>query len=179
MEKGQTTTKARFRKRKDIRNMVTMAIMNEAYSFNKPPQLIGNFDATQFIITGNSEELFVTIKKSNMDDITDIEIENQPLSSVTDAKLSHAVKWMMLANANANGNLSVDVFLLSDPSMESDELSFYQISGLSHSTDLKSFGYLCFTKKRAGNLIFFSWYICHSNPIRQRMSIITFNRIGR
>jgi len=179
MEKGQTTTKARFRKRKDIRNMVTMAIMNEAYSFNKPPQLIGNFDATQFIITGNSEELFVTIKKSNMDDITDIEIENQPLSSVTDAKLSQAVKWMMLANANANGNLSVDVFLLSDPSMESDELSFYQISGLSHSTDLKSFGYLCFTKKRAGNLIFFSWYICHSNPIRQRMSIITFNRIGR
>jgi len=137
--------------------MVTMAVMNEAYSFNKPPQLIGNFDATQFILTGNSEELLVTIKKNHPDDIIDGDVENQPLSSVADTKLSQAVKWMMLANAN--GNLSVDVFLLSDPDMESEEFSFYQISGLSHSTDPKSFGYLCFTKTRAGNLKFFLWYI--------------------
>jgi len=84
MEKGQRTTKARHRERKDIRNMVTMAVMNEAYSFNKPPQLIGNFDATQFILTGNSEELLVTIEKNHPDDIIDGDVENQPLSSVAD-----------------------------------------------------------------------------------------------
>jgi len=75
---------------------------------------------------------------------------------------------MMLANAN--GNLSVDVFILSDLDMESEEFSFYQISDLSHSTDPKSFGYLCFTKTRAGNLKIFSLvHYSHSYPIRQRM----------
>jgi hypothetical protein len=47
---------------KDLRNMVAMAIMNEAYAKFKLPQMIENFDATQFIISGSNEDMFVTIK---------------------------------------------------------------------------------------------------------------------
>ena len=62
-EKGQTTTKARYREGKDIRNMVSMAAMNEAFAAGKPPHLIANFDATQFVVTEKNGELLVTIKK--------------------------------------------------------------------------------------------------------------------
>jgi hypothetical protein len=62
-EKGQTTTSARYRESKDIRNMISMAAMNEAFADDKPPHLLGNFDATQFVVSEKNGELFVTIKK--------------------------------------------------------------------------------------------------------------------
>ena len=37
-EKGQTITNARDREKKDIRNMLSMAVMNEALAKDKPPQ---------------------------------------------------------------------------------------------------------------------------------------------
>lgn len=66
MEIGQTITKARFREKRGIRNMVLMTIMNEAV-LGKHSHPISNFDATQFIMTDNSREVLVTIKK-NADD---------------------------------------------------------------------------------------------------------------
>jgi len=44
-----------------------VSIMNEAYAKFKRPQMIGNFDATQFIICGSNEKMFVTIKKETND----------------------------------------------------------------------------------------------------------------
>jgi len=103
VECGQSMTNARHKEMKDLRNMVSMAIMNEAYAKFKPPQMIGNFDATQFIISGSNEEMFVTIKKET-NDIS----ECLPFTIVEDSKFSQAVKWMMLCYAN--GNLCDDIF---------------------------------------------------------------------
>jgi hypothetical protein len=151
VECGQSMTNARHKEMKDIRNMVSMAIMNEAYAKFKPPQMIGNFDATQFIISGTSEEMFVTIKNE-----TNNNPDCLPLTVVEDSKLSQAVKWMMLCNAN--GNLCDDVFLVSDPNMDGEDFDCHPIIGLSHNTD-PSVGWLCFSKTRAGNLKFFTWYL--------------------
>jgi hypothetical protein len=65
---------------KDTRNMVSMAVMNQAKL--KAPQMIGNYDATQFILSGTCEELLVTIKEDN-----DNCKEGAPLSKVEDSKL--------------------------------------------------------------------------------------------
>jgi hypothetical protein len=82
-ENGQTMTNARHKEMKDIRNMVSMAVMNDAYAKFKAPQMIGNFDATQFIMSGSNEEMLVTVKKeqSNGD-------ECLPLTTVEESKLS-------------------------------------------------------------------------------------------
>jgi hypothetical protein len=153
VEKGQSMTNARHKESKDIRNMVSMAVMNEAYAKFKAPQMIGNYDATQFILSGTCEELLVTIKEDNYN----MYKQDVPLSKVEDSKLCQAVKWMMLCNAN--GNLCNDVFLISDPSMKEDEFNCHQITGLSHNTDPSSTGWLCFCQTRVGNLKFFSWYL--------------------
>jgi len=163
-ENGQTMTNARHKEMKDIRNMVSMAVMNEAYAKFKAPQMIGNFDATQFIMSGSNEEMLVTVKKeqSNGD-------ECLPLTTVEESKLSQAVKWVMLCNAN--GNLGDDVFLISDPNMNEEDFDCHSIIGLSHNTDPASVGWLCFSKSRAGNLKFLTWYqitivVCFVNKCR-------------
>jgi hypothetical protein len=153
VEKGQVMSNARHKEMKDIRNMVSMAVMNEAYAKFKPPQLIGNFDGTQFIMSGTNEELLVTIKGKTSTDNYD----HLPLTIVQDSKLSQAVKWIMLGNAN--GNLSEDIFLISDTDMDENECEFHQITGLSHNTDPSSSGWLCIVKSRCGNLKFFTWYL--------------------
>jgi hypothetical protein len=146
-EKGQTMTKARFRERKDTRNFVSMAAMNEVLAKDKPPQLIGNFDATQFVISNKNSELLVTIKNENSNDESEF-----PLTNVEEVMLNQAVKWMMLCNAN--GNLADDVFLLSDPDMDKDAFTCDKIVGLSHNTSPTASGWLCFCKTRCGNMKF-------------------------
>lgn len=47
-EKGQTMTKARARESYDVRNFVTMAVMNECFAKGKHPQMIANCDASTF-----------------------------------------------------------------------------------------------------------------------------------
>jgi hypothetical protein len=149
-EKGQTISKARLRE-SNVRNMISMAVLNEASASNKPPQLVGNFDATQFIVTDTNQELLVTIK---MNDDTS---ENEPLTLVEDSTLSRGIKWMMLCNAN--GNLGKSVFLVEDSSLKDGDFTKDCIRGLAPGTDPKSDGWLCFTKTRAGNNEFFKWYI--------------------
>lgn len=50
-EKGQTTTEARARENRDIRNMVSVAAANYAFAKDNPPNLIANFNATLFEIS--------------------------------------------------------------------------------------------------------------------------------
>jgi hypothetical protein len=54
---GQTTSVARDREAKDIRNMLSIAAMNEAFGKDKSPQMIGNFDGTLFKVDFINMEL--------------------------------------------------------------------------------------------------------------------------
>jgi hypothetical protein len=141
-EKGQTTTKARYRESQEIRNMVTLAAMNEAFAAGKPPHLIGNFDATQFVVSDKNGELLVTIKKKCSED--------EPVTLVEDAILDQAIKWMFLCTAN--GHLGDDVFLISDSTMDAEEFQKVQIRGLTHNSRPADIGWLCFCKTRYGDL---------------------------
>lgn len=153
-EKGQTTTKARHRESRDIRNFISMATMNQAYASDKPPHMIGNYDATQFIVSVKNEELLITIKKEHLDGSRDD--GDVPLTNVEDSALDFGVKWMMMGNAL--GHLGVSIFLVNDPNMDADDFHAYEILGLSHIVEPSAKGYLCFCKTRAGNAKFFQWY---------------------
>ena len=131
-----------------------MASMNQAYAADKPPQLIGNYDATQFIVSEKNQELLVTIKRENIDGTSND--GDVPLTNVEDSTLDFGVKWMMIANAL--GHLGEDVFLVNDPNMDAEDFNHYKILGLSHRNNPSSCGYLCFCKTRAGNTQFFKWY---------------------
>lgn len=154
IEKGQKTTKARHRESKDIRNFIGMAIMNEACAKDKPPQMIGNYDATQFVVSVKNEELLITIKREHLNGSVDD--GNLPMTSVDDSALSFGIKWMM--TANAIGHLGDDVFLVNDPNMNPEDFHAYQIKGLTHRNDPEKSGWICFCKTRAGNANFFHWY---------------------
>lgn len=160
IEKGQKTTKARHRESKDIRNFAGMAIMNEACAKGKPPQMIGNYDATQFVVSVKNEELLITIKREHLDGSVDD--GNLPLTSVDDSALSFGIKWMM--TANAIGHLGDDVFLVNDPNMSSEDFHCYPMKGLTHRNIPEKSGWLCFCKTRAGNANFFHWYSSEIMP---------------
>ena len=64
-EKGQKTTCARRTASLDIRNFITMAAMNEYCGKNKSWHLIGNMDATQFLLQFTSNLRLILIQKDN------------------------------------------------------------------------------------------------------------------
>jgi hypothetical protein len=45
--------------------MISMAIMHEGLAKDLPPQMLGNFDATQFILTFKNNEMLITIKRKS------------------------------------------------------------------------------------------------------------------
>lgn len=147
---GQTTTTARDREKRDIRNNLSMACMNEAYAKDKLPHLIGNTDACQFTVSLEDNEVKAFIHDHPEEDGT-------PVTSVNDAPLNQAVKWTLCCNGN--GNVGSDVFLISDSTLAADDMKHYLVPGLSHSSDPKANGYLCVTKTRAGNYKYFDWYL--------------------
>jgi hypothetical protein len=96
LDKGQTTTNAGYRESRDIRNFISMAVMNEAYATGKAKQMIGNYDSTQFIESEKSDELLLTIKREHLDGSSDD--GSLPLTLVDDSALDFGVKWMMTAS---------------------------------------------------------------------------------
>jgi hypothetical protein len=146
IQPGQTTTKARQREAKDIRNFVTTGVMNECYAKDKPPHLLGNMDATQFGVQFVNNQLLVSIKGEKDD----------PLTFAEDSTLGLFIKWIYLLNAS--GYTGESVFLLADDSMTEDECNIHRVIGLTNNSDASAIGYMCFCRTRAGNLAFFKWY---------------------
>ena len=93
--------------------------------------MIGNFDATQFIVSEKNNELLASVKREN----------DEPLTLAENSTLDQGVKWFMLCNAA--GYIGKDAFLISDSSMDLNKFECYEIGGLSHSTVCGVTGYLC------------------------------------
>lgn len=125
-----------------------MAAANYAFAMDKPADLIGNYDATQFIVSNRNNELLARVA----DPDEDIEVLTLRESSTLD----QAVKWLMLCNAA--GKTGQDVFLIADPSLNEGEMMCHKIPGLNHSDSSNSDGYLCVSRTISGNKNFFRWY---------------------
>jgi hypothetical protein len=126
-----------------------MAAMNEAFANGKAAHNIGNFDATQFIVSEKNGEPLVSIKKKEEDNI--------PVTLEEESTFDQGIKWMFLCTAA--GHIGDDVFLLSDSTMGEEDFQYVRIRGLTHTCNPAASGWLCFCKTRCGNEKFFKWYI--------------------
>lgn len=142
----QLKTPARVVAEADPRNAYTMYVMVQALCQDLDPNMIFNFDNTQYVIDKDASGRFVCVKTE----------KNGPLTAEGTGKLGLAVKSYHLHNAN--GYSSEMVIVIADDSMDENALKVHQITGFGNNNAIDSVGYLVFTKSRCGNKQFFRWY---------------------
>lgn len=152
---AQAMNETRLHAASDHRNAVSLAVMLFSYASSLWPNMIFNWDATQFQVDFEPDKIVWYIPKANT-------IDNAPVTCSGNSELSLGVKWIPFISAN--GGISKVVLLLAVDDLGKDDFHFYIINGLSCSVEMstdetRSFGYICFTKTRAGNSAFWTWYL--------------------
>ncbi len=150
IEKGKVQHKshARIVAEGDPRNALSMHALVVAFCQNLKAPMIGNFDATQFIVSNEGSDTGYFIKPERLDDT--------PLTAESNGGLDFAIKYYHVNNAA--GYTSPPVFNIADPNMSEEDFIFYQIPGLGTNREQCNFGWLCFTKTRACNEKFYDWF---------------------
>ena len=145
----QRKTIARIKAESDPRNALSMFSMCKAFTAQSEPEMVYNFDATQYKITSDAENETVVYIKSSEDDA--------PATVQSSGKLDHFIK--LYHYHNAAGYAADPVFVISDDSMKADDLITARIPGLSNNTAFGSAGYLCITQTRCCNQSFYRWFL--------------------
>jgi len=79
-----------------------------------------------------------------------------PLTKESSGETGIAIKYYHFHNAA--GECAPAVYLVADDSLESEELSCHEVTGLGNGSELGSKGWLCFCKTRQANLTFYRWF---------------------
>lgn len=148
---SQTTTKARYREERDPRNFFTWAVLLFAYCVNILAELVFNWDATTFSCRNdehNKQKVYIGIVPRDQWD-------SDPPSTLG-GKLGVYIKKYFLHNSG--GTIAPPVYVVADDTMREGEFEYFQVPGLTHSTDVGGYGYLVFSKTRAGNDSFYTWF---------------------
>lgn len=147
--KPQMQSIARFKACSDPRMSYAMWIMLKACTSSLPPNLIWNWDATQFICKRSGSGKMVCVIE-NRD-------RSKPVTKIGDDPLDIAIKWMHMGSAN--GQAVPLVLLVAVPDMKDEEFHYFAIPGLTYGVDIDAIGYLAFCKTRVGNSNFFRWFV--------------------
>jgi hypothetical protein len=141
---AQLKTHARIAAEADPRNSFSMGIMNKAFSENLLSSMIFNWDATQYGISPDKDEVCIYVKG----------VDVGPLTSESGGGTYLSVKHYHLHNAN--GTVAPPVFILADDSME--EFIWRECNELSTSTDVNGRAFLCRCRTRNANSAFYRWF---------------------
>ena len=147
---GQITTNARSEAESDPRNAYSMYCMNKAFCIQLKPYMIGNWDATQFIVQSDGDTTLLFIKSE------DRSVKQQPLTKVGSGDLGVGIK--MYHFHNAHGIPAIPVFVMADDSLDAEDFIHHKVDGLGYTNDFDKYGYVCFTKTRCCNKAFYRWY---------------------
>ena len=148
--KGQNTTNARVTATCDPRNFFTFAIMCAVCCKGLNPKLILNWDATQFGVSKDDDDLLVFIKDEEYD-------STKPVTGVASGDTCIFVKLYHLHNAN--GTIAPPVYVIADPNLSESDFEWYEVAGLGrHGGAGNGPGFICFTKTRAANDQFYRWF---------------------
>lgn len=143
---AQLKTLARIAAEADPRNSFTMGIMNKAFSENLLSSMIFNWDATQYEISPDKDEICIYAKGKDVG----------PLTSESGGGTYLSVKHYHLHNAN--GTVAPPVFIIADDSMEAEEFIWHECNELATSTDVNGRAYLCRCRTRNANSAFYEWF---------------------
>ena len=150
--KGQTKTKARYEAKRDPRNAYSEYIGLKTLQEGLDPNLIANFDATQYYYNPDGEiKKLVWLKDDN----------DSPASYESSGGLGMFVKCYLLGTAT--GIVAPMVCCLAIKEMGDEEFIVEKIMGMSHTPAAGQFGYICFAKTRGCNAAFYRWY--YSNVV--------------
>ena len=150
--KAGVMTNARLKAGQNPRSSYTMYIMLEAFSSMLDPHNKWNSDATQLTCDSDSKGGLVCYVDTHDDNI-----DNQPLASTNfSGDLSIAAKWMHLNNAA--GEVAPIILIFAVPSMPEGKCFIRKVKGLRNTAHPDSYGYIIFSKTRAGNSELWNWY---------------------
>ena len=151
VEKGkvQHKTHARIVAENDPRNALSMHSLVVAFCRHLPPCMIGNFDATQFIVSQERSDTGFYIKHERAE-------SDSTLTGESTGGLDFAIKYYHLNNAA--GFTGVPVFNIADKNMDDSAFEVSKISGLGTNREQSNYGFVCLTKTRACNRAFYSWF---------------------
>jgi len=164
--KGQSTTQARWKAGRDLRNMATMAAMNSLYG-QVPMEMLGNLDATTFEINWNEASVLATVvplaprRPRSFSPCPRVKTQIHPLTRVTTNVLGIFVKVFVVLAASGHVNLT---FLMEDSSLGPSDLVHFPVVGLSINGDPSASSELCFCSTRQGNDAFFSFLFATAVP---------------
>jgi len=142
-EKGQKTTNARREAMFDLRNFISMAVMNASICDNLSHHCIGNLDATQFLLQYTDQQRLISIDKLS------------PTTKTEESTMDLFVKQFFFVTAA--GYSGPPLFVISHHLLSDEQIVVLPIDGLSFSYDGKSTGYIVFCNSRGGNKSFFHW----------------------
>jgi len=145
--KPQKKTKARVKNESDLRNSYSMIAMVWAFAEFLDPNMVYNWDATQFVVERDGNDEVVVIKGED---------DDTPATVVSAGETGVAIKYIHFHNSA--GDVSSAVYLVADPSMGPDDVLTREVVGLGNGADLGCIGWLCFTKTRQANSAFYRWF---------------------
>ena len=123
-----------------------MAVMIEAFCRHLSPAMLFNWDATQYALSPDKDEICVYQKGKDFG----------PLTSENGGGTFLSIKHHHFHNAN--GTVAPPVFVVADDSMDPEAFIWDEVSELSTSTDVNGKAYLCRCRTRYGNSTFYRWY---------------------
>jgi hypothetical protein len=146
--KVQLKTDARIEAEADPRNAYSMICLVKAYCEGLDPNLILNWDATQYVVSDDLQRKGIYIKAEKPN--------SGPLTAPSHGGLAFAIKMYHLHNAS--GYSAPPVFVIADESLSEDAFFFSKVIGLGLSGEMTTHGWVCVTKTRACNAAFYRWF---------------------
>ena len=151
--KSGTLTTARLKAGQNPRSAYSMYIMLASFSSDLDCYHKWNSDATQLTCKSNNNDRIVCYIDHNDDD----DMNAQSLASTNfNGDLSIAVKWMHLNNAG--GEVAPIVLIFAIPTMGENEAFIRKVVGLRNTAHPESYGYVIFSRTRAGNSKIWKWF---------------------
>jgi len=145
--KPQRKTQARIRNEYDMRNSYTMIAMVYAFAEFLDPNMLFNWDATQFAIERDGVTDVLVLKS---------EVDCIPPTVKSSGETGIAIKYIHFHNSA--GDIAPAVYLIADDSLSANEIVCQSIPGLGNGTELGSLGWLCMCKTRQANCEFYKWF---------------------
>ena len=149
---AQQKNDARMTAENNIKNVLsTIYMFSNISTYVKNPNLMVNFDVTQFTFSDSSYELVQVVTNS--------EYKLEIYSTSKDCESTHGglgIKYFAIITASGL-SCSTPVYVIADGSMDKDDCKTYQVLGLS-SDVFNNVGYICFCKTRACNNKFYLWF---------------------
>ena len=143
---AQLKTSARIDAEKDPRNSFAMAAMIEAFCKHLSPSMLFNWDATQYALSPDKDEICVYQKGADIGSLT----------SESGGGTFLSIKHYHFHNAS--GTVAPPVFVVADDSMDPETFIWDEVSELATSTDVNGKAYLCRCRTRNANSAFYRWY---------------------